>query len=198
MKLFVATPLYHQNVSHMYLRGALDAQKAFPEIEFSVAVGTYIAINRQTLTERFLKSKATHLLFVDSDIGWTAEAVQKLIDADVGMISGVYLQRNGQNIIAGEPIKQDFDSSKLIECFMVPAGFLLLKRHTIERMLILPEPMWSMSHHNGEFVGEDVAFCRRWRQMGGDVWLHPQAIVDHMGEVIFRPEHLPSPVRFSE
>jgi len=194
--LFVATALYNGQVSHMYMRGALEAQKAFPDIQFSVAVGTYLVINRQTLTERFLQSDGSHLLFVDSDIGWLPSAVKSLLDADVDVVSGVYLQRNGESIIPAEPLgTSDPSHPRLVECFMVPAGFLLLKRAAVERMHkhLHPMPLWSMSYEHGEYIGEDVHFCRQWRKLGGSVWLALDAVVDHIGEVVFKlpPEETP-------
>lgn len=201
VSLYVATPLYNGQIGVMYLRGALDVQRAFPGAQFVDEVGTYLAINRQILTERFLASSASHLLFVDSDIGWNAKNVQALLDADVDMVSGVYLQRNGERIIPAEPIGgKDPERPELIECYMVPAGFLLLRRAMLERMTqaYAGLPLWSMNYTAERgYVGEDVHFSRQWRAIGGRIWLQPKAIVDHVGEAVckMQPDEVP-PVRF--
>jgi hypothetical protein len=35
--------------------------------------------------------------------------------------------------------------------------------------------------HNGKYWGEDYTFCRRWRDMGGKIWMLPDAITAHVG-----------------
>ncbi len=35
--------------------------------------------------------------------------------------------------------------------------------------------------HLGRWYGEDYAFCRRWLELGEDVWLLPDVDVDHNG-----------------
>jgi hypothetical protein len=35
---------------------------------------------------------------------------------------------------------------------------------------------------DGELVGEDVAFCHKWRELGGKVYVHPEISVSHIGK----------------
>ena len=173
----------------MYLHGALQLQSAFNPIEFSVAVGTYLAINRQTVTDRFLASRCSHLLMVDGDIGFGRAAVQKLLEVNVPMVSGMYLQRNGEAIVPAEVIETGgADHDVLLDCFCVPAGFLLLQRELLERIRDAQptDPIWSMSYGPAGYVGEDVHFCRKVRSLGENCWLHPLVMVDHVGEVVFK------------
>ena len=39
---------------------------------------------------------------------------------------------------------------------------------------------------NGVAVGEDVAFCRRWRATGGELWVVFDETVGHVGPFVFR------------
>jgi hypothetical protein len=48
--------------------------------------------------------------------------------------------------------------------------------------------LWSPTFEQGvSYAGEDVAFCRRWRQLGGEVWLHRGVVLEHYGETVFTP-----------
>lgn len=38
---------------------------------------------------------------------------------------------------------------------------------------------------DGEFLSEDYAFCRRWRDLGGKVWLAPWCEIKHYGTYAF-------------
>ena len=36
------------------------------------------------------------------------------------------------------------------------------------------------------YLSEDYTFCRRWQQMGGDVFLDPRTALNHVGHYTFR------------
>ena len=36
------------------------------------------------------------------------------------------------------------------------------------------------------YLSEDYTFCRRWQDMGGDVWLDPRTALNHVGHYTFR------------
>jgi len=38
---------------------------------------------------------------------------------------------------------------------------------------------------DGERKGEDIAFCKRWRKTGGDIWLLVDAPLTHEGPYTF-------------
>ena len=85
-------------------------------------------------------------------------------------------------------------------------GFMLIKRNVFERMieaypelyfnndLNLPENVAKFTYlffdcmHEQEtkrYLSEDYAFCRRWQNIGGEVWLDPLVKLDHMGSFSF-------------
>jgi hypothetical protein len=35
-------------------------------------------------------------------------------------------------------------------------------------------------------LSEDYTFCRRWQQIGGDIWLDPRVALNHVGHYTFR------------
>jgi len=91
----------------------------------------------------------------------------------------------------------------------VGTGFMLIKRHVIEQMAkaypdtkfkTLPSfPATPVSSENlyalfdpmidkdtGEYISEDYAFCRRWRALGGEIWLDTTARLTHSGAYDFK------------
>ena len=91
----------------------------------------------------------------------------------------------------------------------VGTGFMLIKRKTIELMTrsypetkfrsvpsfpatpvssenlyALFEPM--IDKNTGEYISEDYAFCRRWRGIGGEIWLDTTARLTHSGAYDFK------------
>lgn len=83
------------------------------------------------------------------------------------------------------------------------AGFLMIKRRALELMTReYPETHYRGVHNTahanasgnlyalfdcmidpdtGDYLSEDYAFCRRWRAMGGTVWLDTQSRLIHVG-----------------
>jgi hypothetical protein len=85
-------------------------------------------------------------------------------------------------------------------------GFMLLKRSVIERMIAAyPETRYKSAHaysnaktdqnyalfdcmidkETGVYVSEDFAFCQRWRDIGGKIWLDTEGKLIHTGAYNF-------------
>jgi hypothetical protein len=83
-------------------------------------------------------------------------------------------------------------------------GFMLMKRAALERMaLAYPETKYELAHtwprpkkqspnqfalfdcmiepETKIYLSEDFAFCRRWRQLGGKIWLDTKTRLTHIG-----------------
>ncbi len=187
MILHVATPLHDGRVHSLYLAGALESMRDFAgAVRFDSTVGSHISLNRTRLTRRFLESDATHLLFVDSDIGWRSSDVRALLDANVEGVSGCYVRRS-EGTVPARVLEGGESVGPVVECDLLPAGFLLLARAGVER---------TWNHYGAEawcfdyspelgHVGEDYAFSRRWCELGGRLWLHTGVKLLHCGDHAF-------------
>jgi hypothetical protein len=91
-------------------------------------------------------------------------------------------------------------------------GFMLLKREVIERMAAAyPETRYKSVHaysnakadenyalfhciidkDTGAYVSEDFAFCQRWRDIGGKIWLDTEGKLVHTGNYNFQGNPAP-------
>lgn len=85
-------------------------------------------------------------------------------------------------------------------------GFMLIKREVIEKMIAgYPDLYFNNDLHLDEefakwtylffdclhepitrrYLSEDYAFCRRWQDIGGKIWLDPLVKLDHVGTHTF-------------
>ena len=87
-------------------------------------------------------------------------------------------------------------------------GFMLMRRSCLERMILAyPETKYDVAHvypmpkersenqyalfdcmiepETNIYLSEDFTFCRRWRQIGGKIWLDPQSQLTHYGTFRF-------------
>jgi hypothetical protein len=163
-----------------------------------------IADARALIVAQFLASEADTLVFIDSDVCWEAGALLKLLDHPVDMVAGIYPQRR-------DPINYcvKWDTSKaelvaengLLEVHGVPAGFMKLSRKQLESMVeqypdtefyvesAPNQKAWALfaDYRIGKHkMGEDYAFCRRWIDMGGKVWIDPEISMGHVGYKTFK------------
>src|SRR5262249_30169241 len=94
--IFLATPCFGGQVGAHYLNSVLGLQGACAERGVGLHVellenDTQITRARARLCARFMAHpEATHLLFVDADIGFGPEAALRLLDAGHEVAGGVY------------------------------------------------------------------------------------------------------------
>lgn len=155
---------------------------------------------RGLIVSQFLDSDATDLVFVDSDVTWEAGALVRLVDYPVDFVAGLYPQRKDPIAYCcqWDTSKKEIDLSEhgLIEVWGVPAGFMRCSRAMLERMVeAFPDLQFHCDQAPNKTVhdlfgpyrvgkikfGEDYSFCRRWRDIGGQVWVDPHIRMAHVG-----------------
>jgi hypothetical protein len=114
-KLFVATPMYGGQCAGMYCRSVADLS-AFCA-KYNIPLQLYYLFNESLITrarnycvDEFMRSDATHLMFIDSDIGFNPQDVIALMalmtdESDYDVIGGPYPKK----CISWEKIKLAVD-----------------------------------------------------------------------------------------
>lgn len=207
-KIFIATPAYDNKVNTQYaislVNTCLELSKHKIDFELRVHVsGSLLCAERNRLVEAFWKSDCTHMLCIDADLGWPAESLIKMLEADEEFICGLYPARKEKTFIF-RPVTAENGSlvveekKGLLEMLYVPAGFLLLKRCAIEKMREANPDLFFQPKHEkckdesgyyffrtevweGEFWGEDYVFCRVARNSGIKIYADPRIEFDHDG-----------------
>lgn len=150
---------------------------------------------RNWLTAEFLsRPECTHLLWVDADIGFEANAIMKLVDRNLDAVGGVYTTKHPTKpIYPYESIGPVIDG--LQEVRKLPGGFLLLSRRAVESVVAMCE--WHDIEHNGEtrrsphvfdlvlngkqLLGEDFVFTQRLLNAGFKVFVETNITFVHIG-----------------
>lgn len=165
---------------------------------------------RNTLTAKFLDMpEATHLFFVDADIGWEPWHLLVLLNRDVDVIAGLYPMKS-------MPIKwvvNGFEGAEegpdeLQEVSKAGTGFLLMKKHIFEKLNAHPavkpykndigldpkydkhlKTYFDTAVRQNRYYSEDWTFCENWRDLGGKVWVDKRVLLRHSGSYVFDMEH---------
>jgi len=181
---------YRNVISLLKIWGGPPTCKSF----FHVARG-HPSEDRNQIVREFLKTDYTHLLFVDDDQLFEADAMLRLIEHDVDVCTGITWQRGEPHapcvFIADHENKAlhpiDLLNQGLVEVDATGGYFLLIKRHVLESM----EFPWfkygdtSMGYTSGEKgkegIGEDLSFGLKARAKGWTIWCDSDIIIPHLG-----------------
>jgi hypothetical protein len=186
---------------------------------------------RQNIMADFLSNEeATHLLFIDADIGFEPDQVFRLLDFDKDVSAAVYpikridWQKIAQVVNAGRMPLETTSLSYMIE-FTDPrniqvtngfvrvqfagTGFLMIRRNVLLAMIErYPELRYAHDHKPDDksagspfrsalfncmideatkvYLSEDFSFCKRWTDMGGEIWADLESRLTHVGAVSFK------------
>lgn len=165
---------------------------------YGVSAGGYIASGRDDCCQKFLKTDAEWLLFLDWDITYAPEDIYTLIDAadpeTRPIIAGTYVTFFGDGNVLRPcwTIKSDnndyspvdsFEVGAIVECSTVGMGFTLIHRSVLEALEIEysddPQSFFGHDIIGSSRVGEDLTFCSRARKLGFTVWAHCGILLGH-------------------
>jgi hypothetical protein len=202
VNILVAVPCYDGKVCVETVRSLLNEQivavGAGCEFKAVFLPGcSLITHARNQIASDFLASKADRLVFIDADVSWEPGDLVRLAHHPVDFVAGAYrLKQEPESYPVGwleRPELWADPDTNLLEVASVPGGFMALNRCVFER-LAEAHPDRGYSHYqfrghaffhapveDGLLLGEDTAFCRDWRAIGGQVWLDPELTLTHTG-----------------
>lgn len=209
-KVFIALPTYDHKVSvklatslACFTRMAVDYGV---NIQFAYVAGCSIVTKaRNMLAQQFLESDATHMMFIDSDIGFDPVAIFRLLawggDPKKGIVAGVPTSRTPpiEYLVTLEldGRQATFNQDGLVKARRVTTAFMMIRRDVFPTLQKLhPEweyddvkakkHFWSYFDFKstpGGYLGEDFLFCDRVREAGYEIWVDPAIKLEHMGIV---------------
>ena len=162
--------------------------------------GSLIPKQRNFIAQKCLW-RGDDLLFIDSDILFDPEEINKLIQSDKDIIGGIYKARRKPYKMEVYYCKED-DEENLINyriedipkenfiCDGIGAGFFYIKHRVLKKMysydfvMKYGHPFSMYNLKNGSQLGEDLSFCLRAKKAGFDVWCNPDVNLGHIFESV--------------
>ena len=153
--------------------------------------------SRNRLVRDFLETDCTDLVFIDADLLFEPQDLVKLLKYDKDVVGGTYPFKQEEQgfpvaMLSGDAVA---DENGLVKVQGLPTGFLRIKRHVLQKLaddavkfkqksdsrsdipLIFERQVF-----NGFRRGGDYAFCYKWREMGGELFLAPELYFEHYGQ----------------
>ena len=234
INLVVATPCFGGQLSVLYAASLFKLQtlvRAYGDINLKLIFkdgDALITRARASLISQFLDDpSATHLLFIDADIGFEPEQVLRLLQCGAEMCAAVYPVKR----IDWDKVKRTFDNGRpnpaaaslqyvfevedpdavvarsgFVKVRYAGTGFLMIRREALEKMCAqYPLLQYKRDHsidaatasgkrfalfecmiaEDGTYLSEDFAFCKRWTDMGGEIWADLNSRLGHVGPMTF-------------
>jgi hypothetical protein len=234
--IVIGTPCYGGNVTQHYMISMIRLQAACIArkiaLSFRLLGGdALITRARNIIVAQFLEDPtATHLLFVDADIGFEPEQVFALLEFDRDIAGAIYPVKNldwsavrAQAIAGAEDLLasalsyvieyDDPANIKAVNGFArvryLGTGFMMIKRQVFALMAQhYPEIAFKnlqavrdfalgeqqrhaffdclIDRDTGTYLSEDFTFCKRWSQIGGEIWADLRSKLTHVGRFEYR------------
>lgn len=154
--------------------------------------GTIIPEQRAVLARAAIEAKATHTLWLDSDMRFPPDSLKRLLGHNAAIVAANYTTRRPPYFPTAETTDGFLynEGDGLIEVSHCGMGLMLVDTEVYKT---IGEPYFALGFNPTEkcYVGEDFYFCRKARDKGYQV-LVDQALskeVRHIGEIEFRHEH---------
>ena len=163
---------------------------------------------RNYLTSVFLTTEYTHLLFIDSDVEFGAEAGLRMLVADKDIITTPYrvkderIEQPRYTVKFADPKVVPILPGGLVEIEAGPTGIMLIHRRVFEKIIknrpdlkiknrVKPDSdkshefyynFFDFAFEDGYTFGEDVSFCKLARANGSKLYANIESPTAHRGE----------------
>jgi hypothetical protein len=213
IRLHFCVPCYGGMLNECFFISMLKFMAAANSLGLQFTVDTMvneslIPRGRNSLVAKFLafEPKSTHLMFIDSDIGFEPEEVIKLMLANKDVSGGLYPKKALPIQYVVNKVPNGVKEGNLVEVANLGTGFMMIKREVIETIIrakpelhyqdaIGLDPKYDPYKYalfdtlidpvTKEYLSEDYYFCKLWRDMGGKIWADLTIKLDHAGYMKF-------------
>uniref|UniRef100_A0A6H1ZQ26 Putative glycosyltransferase n=1 Tax=viral metagenome TaxID=1070528 RepID=A0A6H1ZQ26_9ZZZZ len=140
----------------------------------------YIHLGRERLAQQALDGGFTHLLFVDSDMFFEPDALDRLIARDKDIVGADY----NKKVLPPEGTVIGAEEGDFVKCEGIATGFLLIKTEVFKK-LKHPWFFYEADEQGNCITGDDMWFCKIAREAGYDIWCDKTIKVFHLGDFYF-------------
>jgi uncharacterized protein YlxP (DUF503 family) len=196
-KVFIGTVSSNATLSAYYVTSLFNSQKALAkDVEFCLDIiinEPLIQLARNKLLSVFLESDCDQLIFIDSDQAWAPDDLLKLIDSDEDFIGAPVILKtsNNYNVSFGR-----VSNYELMEVDFVGTGFLKISRLVAEQVFNSSQEYldgdstcrmaFEVKVIDKNILSEDFMFCKKWKDLGGKVFIDTSINPYHIGSVSFQ------------
>lgn len=212
-KVFIGIPAYWSVDPHFHqacIKAFSNLDTLHGMVMHSFGDSPNVGRSRNCLTRQFLESDCTDLLFIDSDLIFSAEHIERIMTHEDEVVGGIYFKKQ-----EGRPApcinhcsEPEIRDNGLIQVAYIGTGFLRIRRSVFEKMIdkfgediwyrtdgpekdrVKEHNFWHLGiyqYPNGDrrWLSEDWWFCQRCKDLNIPVWADRRIILSHSGHAIY-------------
>lgn len=146
--------------------------------------GSIIMDARNALVARAQEMNASHVLFLDSDMTFPPDTLDRLLAHHKPVVAATYVKRTGDHGMLGEPLMNEHFGLRPYRT--IPLGCALINMNVFEK---LPRPYFRYVTTERGTISEDTWFCLQCEEAKVPIYVDPKltAEVGHVGVKVYRP-----------
>lgn len=157
---------------------------------FVIATEGYtISENRNYIATHAINNGCTHLLFIDDDMVFPPDTLERLLNHQKEIVGVVYHSRKfppEPTVVLenGSVLKSENIPKEPMKCQHVGTGIMLIDLNVFKK---IDRPWFTTETHETGWtlVGEDAFFCTQARNKGIEVWCDPTLDIKHIGDFLY-------------
>jgi glycosyltransferase involved in cell wall biosynthesis len=158
------------------------------QVSFFLQTGVYVDAQRNNAIKHALENKMDYILFIDNDMVFPADMLEKLIEHDKDVVSTNYVIK----VTPAIPMAMDMNRNRvkmgsgLEKVYSAPTGTMLIKTSIFDKLSNTAFSRFK-DEITGEQFGEDVAFCELCHREGIEIFIDHEMTkrIGHVGEKIY-------------
>lgn len=162
----------------------------FDKILVIATEGYTISENRTYLAVQALNNGCSHLLFIDDDMVFPPDTLERLLNREKDIVGVIYHSRmfppTPVIVLEDGSVKEVKEiNEEMVKCQHVGTGVLLIKTEVFKKI----HRPWFLADTYLETgmtrIGEDAWFCQQARKAGYEIWCDTTIDIKHIGNFLY-------------
>lgn len=196
MKLMIAIPTYdYMHFQFVQCLTKLIRRLDADGIDFEVIYqgGTLVYVGRDKLAKMAIDQGYTHILWLDSDMIFNEDLLENLMLSGKSFVTGIAHARRAPHVSC--IFNEIWPAVDRWEGHDYPKGTFKIGGCGFACVLMETKVAEKVYTINGtaffpmKELGEDLAFCKRARDAGIELWAEPRVWLGHIGHITVYPEY---------
>lgn len=176
------------------------------ELAVQISEGSILPQLRHNLVRAAKKNKASHILFIDTDMTFNPYVLHELLDANLPIVAANCPTKRIPSVPTARLFRKDDpqgaplydgkygEDQRYVKVWRVGTGVMLIEMSVFDK---IPEPYFPITYDeiHGEVVGEDWGFCSLVEAAGIPITvdLFVSREIGHIGSFTYTPDCIAIP-----
>ena len=198
-KVMIGCPTYDWKVDVRWVNSLMETlRSAPPGVAFFPIFQPGDALverARNDLVRMAVEAEVDDLVFVDADVVWRASDMTRILGHGLEVVGGLYRQHTDQQRFVLVERSGAEPKDGVVEVLGTGCGFLRLSRRALRRLwdssraytdgTVTGRVVFEVQYDRKDLVSEDIALCRKWRKLGGKVFVDTRGQLGHIGQRLY-------------